>query len=255
MRQRTARWLNGLAPFVFLGCGPTADPLPAAAHFGVLRAASTSSSHSAWANFTSDVSPSCSLTRLGDGCLLANCESLEASGVRVSPTRVTVQGAQTVVLDAENDFVTDGEGALFGNGDEVLFDIAPSADVPALRQSLKAPTSTTLTAPLPSAEPAPLELVAGADLQLEWVPGNNGLMKFNASQGLVSLSCEWSVADGEGAVLASSLAQLPVGDGSDSFAEFWTEQNTVVREDDWEFLLLLSGDVIGSDFLGYSRAE
>jgi len=257
MRQQAARWSLAIAPFAFVcvGCGFDEEPLPQASHFGVLSATSSAVAHSAHASFRSNVSASCSMTPTSDGCVVARCESDEASGEPAAAGAVTIQGDATVVLDADNAWTAEGDGALFGNGDEVLFDVAAGDDVPAFRGTLRAPSSTSLTAPQASEDGAPLELAAGENLGVEWVPGNNGLMKFYASSGLVGVSCEWTISNGEALIFASTLAELPPSDGSDSLAEFWTEQNGVGREDDWEFLLLLTGEAADGTFTGYSRAE
>ncbi len=256
MRQHAARWSKTIALFAFvcLGCGFDEEPQGPAKHFAVLSATSSGLAHSARATFRTNVSPTCDLVRTHDGCVIARCDSAEPSGEVALAGAVTIQGDTTVVLDADNDWAFEGDGALFANGAEVLFDVAASGDVPAFRSALRAPSSTSLTAPLPASEGAPLEVVAGEDVIVEWVPGNNGLMKFYASSGLVGVTCEWTISNGLGWIGAETLAALPPSDGSDSVVEFWTEQNGVGREGDWEFLLLLGGEAAGSQFAGFASA-
>jgi hypothetical protein len=189
---------------------------------------------------------------VGDGCVITRCSSNEPTGTVASAGTVTIQGNETVTLGPDNQYAVTGETSLYDTGQEVLLDATDSAEVPGFSLTMQAPAGTSLSEPLPVTSGAPLSLVRGEALYVEWTPGSYGLMKFHASSGLVGVTCEWTISDGASVVSAHSIEQLSSSDGSDSTVAFWTEQNGVVREGDWEFLLLLAGQASGSDFSGFT---
>jgi hypothetical protein len=251
-RSRKRLSCGGIALALLTGCGPEYEDALEVTSFAIVRASSSPTSYEAEATFMSPYQGGdCSTSPVKGGCAITRCNAEPPKSERVTAGALTIQGSETVVLNADNAFRASADRALFTSGDDVLLDLVAGTEVPSVRRTLTAPSGTSLSSPPPVDEVSTLELERGYALGFEWVPGDSGFMRASLRAGLVVVACEWDLGAGAGLVEATFIEQLPASDGTDSVLEVWTEQSDVVRKGGWEFLFLLQGAVSGARYASF----
>ncbi len=157
----------------------------------------------------------CDLTQAGGG---GNAEAGTPKIVNVSAGDITVKATEEVTLtpDAENKYeLKSGTTELFAGGEDISV-TAKGATIPAFDQTLKAPSTFTLTTP---AAPNPGEKVAvdsGGAFDFEWTDGTEGtinatLMTMNTGEKSVTVTCSFQAKDNKGTVPAAAVGKLIKG--------------------------------------------
>jgi hypothetical protein len=215
----------------------------------------------AYAEFRVDVASGVTCTRRQiDDCSLRVCPRAGYSPTYASAGTVKITGGTapiTLAPGADGTYApVSTSQAAFTPGATLTYTLA-GAEAPALTASVVAPARPTLTTPSwPSDRTVSVPVSRAQPLQVAWTASGVGMISvtltaWSAEGPSTSLVCQYPVAEGAATIPATSLAELPAGDGAFSISASSIE---ITEVEDWRIYTAASVNATRPDGTdAYSR--